>query len=62
MKEVLEKSLWEKDVQYVVLGSGEWQYESFFRELHDKYPDKLAFALALFPSLQEDFMQAAICS
>ena len=31
MKEVLEKSLWERDVQYIVLGSGEWQYESFFR-------------------------------
>ena len=32
MQAVLEKSLWERDVQYVILGSGEWQYESFFRE------------------------------
>lgn len=42
MEAVLEKSLWERDIQYVVLGSGEWQYENYFRELHGKYPDKVA--------------------
>lgn len=51
MKEVLEKSLWERDVQYVVLGSGEWQYESFFRGLHDKYPDKVGLRLGFVPDL-----------
>lgn len=51
MKEVLEKSLWERDVQYVVLGSGEWQYESYFRELHDKYPDKVGVTIGFVPSL-----------
>ena len=51
MKEVLEKSLWERDVQYVVLGSGEWQYESFFRELHDKYPDKVGVTIGFVPEL-----------
>ena len=51
MKEVLEKSLWERDVQYVVLGSGEWQYESFFRELHDRYPDKVGICIGFVPEL-----------
>ncbi len=51
MKEVLEKSLWERDVQYVVLGSGEWQYESYFRGLHDKYPDKVGLRLGFVPDL-----------
>jgi starch synthase len=51
MKAVLEKSLWEKDVQYVVLGSGEWQYESFFRELHDKYPNKVSTTIGFIPEL-----------
>ncbi len=51
MKEVLEKSLWERDIQYVVLGSGEWQYESFFRELHDKYPDKVGVTIGFIPDL-----------
>lgn len=51
MKEVLEKSLWERDIQYVVLGSGEWQYESYFRGLHDKYPDKVGLRLGFVPDL-----------
>ncbi|HBA93708.1 MAG TPA: starch synthase, partial [Ruminococcaceae bacterium] len=51
VKAVMEKSLWERDVQYVVLGSGEWQYESFFRELHDKYPDKVGVTIGFIPDL-----------
>ena len=51
IREVLEKSLWERDVQYVVLGSGEWQYESYFRELHNKYPDKVAVTIGFVPDL-----------
>ena len=51
MKAVLEKSLWERDIQYVVLGSGEWQYESIFRELHNKYPDKVGVTIGFIPEL-----------
>lgn len=51
IKEVMEKSLWERDVQYVILGSGEWQYETFFRELHDKYPDKVGVTIGFVPDL-----------
>lgn len=51
IKEVFEKSLWERDVQYVVLGSGEWQYESFFRDMANKYPDKVAVRIGFVPDL-----------
>lgn len=34
-----------------MLGSGEWQYESYFRELHDKYPDKVGLRLGFVPDL-----------
>lgn len=51
IKAVIEKSLWERDCQYVILGSGEWQYESFFRELHDKYPDKVGVTIGFIPDL-----------
>lgn len=51
MEAVLEKSLWERDVQYVVLGSGEWQYENYFRELHNKYPDKVGITIGFVPEL-----------
>ena len=51
IREVMEKSLWERDIQYVVLGSGEWHYESFFRELHYKYPDKVGVTIGFIPDL-----------
>ena len=38
---VLEELLCNADVQVAVLGSGEWQYENFFNELHARFPDKL---------------------
>lgn len=40
---VLEKFLINKEVQFVVLGSGEKKYENFFSGLQKKYPKKLTF-------------------
>lgn len=51
VREVMEKSLWERDVQYVILGNGEWQYESFFREMAAKYPDKVAVRIGFVPDM-----------
>lgn len=51
IKDVFEKSLWERDIQYVVLGNGEWQYESFFREMASKYPDKVSVRIGFVPDL-----------
>lgn len=51
IKEVLEKSLWECDVQYVILGNGEWQYESFFKQLQEKYPDKVGLRVGFIPDI-----------
>ena len=34
--------LLEKDVQLVVIGTGEAQYETFLRDLQDRYPDKVS--------------------
>lgn len=38
-------------VQVVVLGSGEWEYENFFREMAAKYPQKVAFRSGFIPRL-----------
>ncbi len=38
---VLEELL-QDDVQFVILGTGDQQYEGFFRYLADKYPDKMS--------------------
>ncbi len=40
-----------RDVQLVILGSGEWVYESFFRELQSQYPDKFCYCAGFVPEL-----------
>ncbi len=39
------------DVQFVILGSGEWQYENFFRQMSEKYPGKVAIRTGFIPEL-----------
>ena len=43
--------LLQRDVQMVVLGSGEWVYESFFREIQNKYPEKFCYCVGFIPEL-----------
>ncbi len=43
--------LLQKDVQMVVLGSGEWVYENFFREIQQRYPDKFCYCTGFVPEL-----------
>ncbi len=51
IKGILDELLYTTDVQFAVLGSGDWQYENFFREMADKYPDKFAVRIGFVPSL-----------
>lgn len=51
IKGILDELLSTTDVQIAVLGSGDWQYENFFREMADKYPDKVAARIGFVPSL-----------
>ena len=51
VKAVLEEFICTSDAQIVVLGSGEWQYESFFSELAAKYPDRVGLKLGFFADL-----------
>ncbi len=39
------------DVQVVILGSGEWEFETFFHEMAGKYPEKVGLKLGFVPSL-----------
>ncbi len=43
--------LLQRDVQMVVLGSGEWVYENFFREVQAKYPEKFCYCAGFVPEL-----------
>ena len=51
IKGVFDEFLASTEVQVVVLGSGDWQYENYFRELADRYGDKLAVRIGFVPSL-----------
>lgn len=50
---VMEELITTTDVQFVVLGSGEWQYENFFKDMAGRYPDKVALKLGFVPSLSK---------
>ena len=39
------------DVQFCILGSGEWEFETFFNDMAKKYPDKVALKLGFVPEL-----------
>lgn len=47
MRELLETA----DVQLVVLGSGDWEYENYFKELKAEFPDKVGLQLGFIPVL-----------
>lgn len=51
IKGILDELLSTTDVQIALLGSGDWQYETFFREMADKYPDKVGIRIGFVPSL-----------
>ena len=50
-KAVLDELLATTDIQLVVLGSGEYQYEEFFRGLADRYPEQVGLCLGFVPDL-----------
>ena len=39
---IARRLLWEEDAQLLILGTGEPQYETFFRELQEQFPDQVA--------------------
>ena len=51
VRETLDKLLYENDVQVILLGSGDWQYESFFKEVQTRYPQKFSNYIGFVPDL-----------
>ncbi len=50
VKYVLDELL-QADVQMVLLGSGDWTYENFFREAQSRHPDKFCYCAGFVPEL-----------
>lgn len=51
VKAVFDELLCTTDVQICILGSGDWQYEDFFRWLASRHPDKVGLRLGFVPEL-----------
>lgn len=39
---IARRLMWEEDAQLLILGTGEAQYENFFRDLQNQFPDQVA--------------------
>ena len=50
VKHVFEELL-KADIQFAILGSGEWEFEEFFQQMSLKYPDKVGLVLGFKPQL-----------
>ncbi len=55
----VQEQLLQEDVQMVILGSGEWTYETFFREMQEKYPQKFSFCSGFVPELAQKIYAAS---
>lgn len=51
VKAVLEEFICTTNAQVVILGSGDWQYESFFSSLANRYPDRVGLKLGFIADL-----------
>ena len=51
IKGILDELLYTTDVQFAIVGSGDWQYENFFKEMAAKYPDKMGVKIGFIPAL-----------
>ncbi|MBQ7580609.1 MAG: glycogen synthase GlgA [Clostridia bacterium] len=59
IKAVFDELLSNDDLQVFVLGSGEWQYESYFKELKERFPDKIGLRLGFVPDLARKIYAAS---
>ncbi len=59
IREVLDELLYNNDVQFVILGSGDWEYETFFRELQERHKDKLVACFGFVPELSRKIYAAS---
>lgn len=51
VKGIFDEFLSTTDVQVVVVGSGDWEYETYFKDLANRYPTKFAVRVGFVPSL-----------
>ena len=59
LRDILEELLQYADVQFVILGSGDWEYEEYFRQMQEKYRDKFVACFGFIPELARKIYAAS---
>ncbi len=59
VKYALDQLMREEYVQFVILGSGDWEYESFFRSRQDRYPGRICSCHGFIPELSRKIYAGA---
>ena len=59
VKEDLDRVLQETNIQFVILGSGDWEYEQFFSALQERYPGRVCACHGFVPELSRKIYAGA---
>ncbi len=59
LRDVMDELLQYSDVQFVILGSGDWEYETYFKDLQEKYKDKFVACFGFVPELAHKIYAAS---
>lgn len=59
VKEDLDHLMQETNMQFVVLGSGDWEYEKFFQDMQNRYPGRLCACHGFVPELSRKIYAGA---
>ncbi|MBQ2841738.1 MAG: glycogen synthase GlgA [Clostridia bacterium] len=59
VKRIMWDLLSSTDMQLIVLGSGDWEYEAFFKELASAFPDKVGIRLGFVPDMARKIYAAS---
>jgi starch synthase len=59
IKESLDRMMQETNIQFVILGSGDWEYENFFKEIQQRYSGRLCSCFGFIPELSHKIYAAA---
>lgn len=59
VKEAIDSLLRESDAHFVILGSGDWDYENFFKELQQRWPGRVCSSFGFIPELSHKIYAAS---
>ena len=61
VKEDLDHLLQNTNMQFIILGSGEWEYEQFFQQMQKKYPGRVCACHGFVPELSHKRSEERSC-